>query len=63
MKIVSDTRLVVKRDWITPYDGYNKGDHAPVEYWASKLGKDIETFIDDFKNGSLDEWFEVLITM
>lgn len=61
MKITSDTHLVVKRDWVTPYSSYNKGDHAAAEYWALKLGKDIETFLYDFDNGYLSEWFEVYI--
>jgi hypothetical protein len=49
----------VIRDWTTPYNSNMKGNWAPAEYWASKLGKDTETFIEDFKNGRLDSWFKV----
>jgi hypothetical protein len=58
-EIESDTDLLLIRDWITPYNKYMIGEYAPAKYWASKLGKDTETFIEDFKNGYLDAWFKV----
>ena len=57
--VMGSTHLLVIRDWATPYNSNMKGNHAPAEYWASKLGKDTETFIKDFKNGCLDGWFKV----
>lgn len=57
--VMGSTHLLVIRDWTTPYNSDMKGNHAPAEYWASKLGKDTETFLKDFKNGCLDGWFKV----
>jgi hypothetical protein len=57
--VTSSTHLLVIRDWTTPYNSNMKGNWASAEYWASKLGKDTETFIKDFKNGRLDSWFKV----
>ena len=57
--VMGSTHLLVIRDWTTPYNSNMKGNHAPAKYWASKLGKDTETFLKDFKNGCLDGWFKV----
>lgn len=57
--VTGSTHLIVTCDWATPYGNYKKGNHAPIEYWASKLGKDTETFLNDLKNGYLDGWFKV----
>jgi len=57
--VMGSTHLVVIRDWISPYNSNMKGNHAPAEYWAKKLGKDTNTFIKDFENGCLDQWFKV----
>ena len=57
--VMGSTHLVVIRDWISPYNSNMKDNHAPAEYWAKKLGKDTNTFIKDFENGCLDQWFKV----
>jgi len=57
--VMGSTQLVVIRDWISPYNSNMKGNHAPAEYWAKKLGKDTNTFVKDFENGCLDQWFKV----
>ena len=58
-KINADTKLKVLRDWITPYNSNMKNQVSTSENWAKKLGKDTDTFIKDFSNGSLDDWFEI----
>ena len=58
-KITPNTILVVKKDWITPYNSFHKGNTAKAEYWASKLGKSTNDFITDFNGEYLSEWLEV----
>lgn len=57
--ITSDTLLITKKSWNTPYNSITEGLQAPVTYWASKLGKPVDEFIKDFNSGSLDNWFSV----
>ena len=57
--VSGSTHLIVLKDWITPYNSVKKGNHAPVYYWAEKLGKTEDKFIKDFTGGYLDEWFKL----
>ena len=57
--VSGSTHLIVLKDWITPYNSVKKGNHAPLYYWAEKLGKTEDKFIKDFTDGYLDEWFKV----
>lgn len=57
--INTDTILIVKHNWITPYNSYKEGDSAPVSYWAKKVGVDVETFIKDFEIGLLNYWYKI----
>lgn len=55
--ITSTSTIVLCQGFKTPYNHFYPGDSANVEYWANKLGKPVETFIQDLKNGSLEDWF------
>jgi len=57
--ITKDTKLIVIRDWTTPYNSNMKGNQASAEYWASKLGKDPDIFVHDFNLGLLSDWFKL----
>lgn len=57
--VMGSTHLIVLKDWVTPYNSVKKGNHAPVYYWAEKLGKTEDKFIKDFTDGCLDSWFKV----
>jgi hypothetical protein len=58
--IDATTKLKVIRDWTTPYNSNFKNTVATAEYWASKLGKDADTFVKDFNAGSLNSWFQII---
>jgi hypothetical protein len=57
-EINSDTKLKLKKEWISPYNNLKVGDNSDIETWSRKSGKTVQVFIKDFKNGSLDDWFE-----
>jgi hypothetical protein len=56
--INSDTRLKLKKEWKSPYTNLKIGDNSTIETWAKKSGVTVESFIKDYNNGSLDDWFE-----
>lgn len=47
-----------KKEIITPYDCFTKGEYATSLYWGSKFGKTNSDFESDYDNGLLDNWFE-----
>lgn len=59
VKIDGDTELKVIKDWVTPYNSNMKNQVSTAKNWSKKLGKEVDTFVEDYNNGSLDGWFEV----
>lgn len=57
-EIDANTVLKLKKEWKSPYNNLKIGDTSDIETWARKSGKSVKIFIEDFQNGSLDDWFE-----
>ena len=59
-EVTRNTFLKLKKEWKTPYNNFQIGDGAELEYFAHKLGKTTQQLIADFIAGSLDNWFEII---
>jgi len=60
-EVIGCTKLVLKKDWNTIYNIFKKGEIKTLSEFAQLFSTTTHDFIEQFKKGYLNNWFDIVI--